>query len=274
MVVQNQAEMGKGLAMPTDPHHIPTIVQQSPTQPQKTKKPRKPKRKNTKIPQPSGSTKNVADEDVYNERGDGLMRAATTASNTRSKATPNESSFLETTLGGGPRCQEAMGDTIDQTRFERVSKLFNDLLLVRGNTLRSDEDRIKLKELMGLCTTLQTRVIDLEKTKTTQQMEIDSLKRRVNKLEKSKRSRTHRLKRLYKVGLTARVESSDEQSLGKDASKQGRKINDIDADENTTLVNIDDTQMFDVNANLGGEEVFVEKQNENVTITTEEVTLA
>nr|GFA29276.1 hypothetical protein [Tanacetum cinerariifolium] len=47
-------------------------------------------------------------------------------------------------------------------------------------------------------------------TKTTQALEIDSLKRRVKKLEKMQRSRTHKLKRLYKVGLSARVESSDD----------------------------------------------------------------
>ncbi|GKB09854.1 ribonuclease H-like domain-containing protein, partial [Tanacetum coccineum] len=53
---------------------------------------------------------------------------------------------------------------------------------------------------------------------------------------KVNKSRTHRLKRLYKVSLTARVESSDdEESLGEDASKQGR-IDVIDADEEITLV--------------------------------------
>ncbi|GKE90954.1 hypothetical protein Tco_1572049, partial [Tanacetum coccineum] len=62
----------------------------------------------------------------------------------------------------------------------------NDSLLARGNTLRSDEDRIKLNELMELCTTLQKKVLDLEKTKTTQANEIASLKRRVKKLEKKK----------------------------------------------------------------------------------------
>ncbi|GJZ78842.1 hypothetical protein Tco_0643679 [Tanacetum coccineum] len=35
-----------------------------------------------------------------------------------------------------------------------------------------DEDRLKLDELMALCTTLQNRVLDLEKTKTTQANEI------------------------------------------------------------------------------------------------------
>nr|GEX95765.1 hypothetical protein [Tanacetum cinerariifolium] len=76
-------------------------------------------------------------------------------------------------------------------------------------------------------------VLDLEKIKTTQALEITSLIRRVKKLEKKQRSRTHNFKRLYKVGLTARVDSSE--------------------DEQT------DAEVFDVN-NLRGEEVFVEKE--------------
>nr|GEV49605.1 hypothetical protein [Tanacetum cinerariifolium] len=102
-------------------------------------------------------------------------------------------------------------------------------------------------------------------TKTTQRDEIDSLKRRVKKLEKRN-------------------------SLGEDASKQERRINAIDADEDITMVNDADNKMFDVD-DLGGEEVFVAGQSENVveevvnasqvntsattvTITTEEFTLA
>nr|GEU30598.1 reverse transcriptase domain-containing protein [Tanacetum cinerariifolium] len=98
------------------------------------------------------------------------------------------------------------------------------------------------------------RVLDLEKTKTTQAIVIDSLKRRVKKLEK--RNRTHKLKRLYKVGLTARVEFSDnEKSLGEDASKQERRIDDIDADEDITLVNVQaDAEMFDADKDLGEEQ--------------------
>ncbi|GJR59421.1 hypothetical protein Tco_1501583 [Tanacetum coccineum] len=266
----------------------------------------KPKRKDTRVPQPSDPIEKVTDEVVHKELGDSLVRATTTApsleveqdsgniNKTQSKATPNESISLGTTSGGGPRCQETMEDTIAQTRFENVSKLSNDSLLARGNTLRSDEDRLKLNELMELCTNLQNKVLDLEKTKTTQANEIASLKRRVKKLEQKKRSRTHGLKRLRKVGATARVESSgDEEDLGKDASKQGRRINAIDADEDITLVNIQDDadkEMFDVDA-LDGEEVFVVGQNENVveeivdaaqvstttttvTITTKEITLA
>ncbi|GJU62252.1 hypothetical protein Tco_1244087 [Tanacetum coccineum] len=74
-------------------------------------------------------------------------------------------------------------------------------------------------------------------------------------------SRTHKLKRLYKVGRSARVVSSDEASLGdqEDATKQGRKIDDIDADEDITLENVHDAEMFDVN-DLHGDEVFVEKE--------------
>nr|GFA62356.1 hypothetical protein [Tanacetum cinerariifolium] len=65
--------------------------------------------------------------------------------------------------------------------------------------------------------------------------------RRVKKLEKKHKSRTHKLKRLYKVGLTARViSSSDNEALNKeDTSKQGR-IDEIDDDEDIALVSTHD----------------------------------
>nr|GFC94200.1 hypothetical protein [Tanacetum cinerariifolium] len=117
---------------------------------------------------------------------------------------------------------------------------------------------------MELCTKMQERVLNLETTKTTQALEIDSLKRRVKKLKRRKRLRTHGLKRLYKVGLSARVKSSTDEGLGEvDASKQGR-IADIDANEDITLVSTHDEQMFDADQDLGGEEVFVEQQDEKV----------
>ncbi|GJR83553.1 hypothetical protein Tco_0154338 [Tanacetum coccineum] len=46
------------------------------------------------------------------------------------------------------------------------------------NTPRSDEDKLKLNELMEFCTKLQQRVLDLENTKTAQAQEITSLKLR------------------------------------------------------------------------------------------------
>nr|GEX39548.1 hypothetical protein [Tanacetum cinerariifolium] len=60
------------------------------------------------------------------------------------------------------------------------------------------------------------------------------------------------------------IKSSDEEhSL--DASKQGRKIDDIDADKDISLVNVQDNQdMFDVKDDLGGEEVFVTQQGATV----------
>ncbi|GJS82469.1 hypothetical protein Tco_0749010 [Tanacetum coccineum] len=83
---------------------------------------------------------------------------------------------------------------------------------------------------MELCTNLQQRVLDLEKTKTPQQNEIASLKRRVKKLEQKKRSRTRALKKLHKVG---------------------RRINAIDVNEDITVVNVQDdadNEIFDVDA--------------------------
>nr|GEV92380.1 hypothetical protein [Tanacetum cinerariifolium] len=188
MVIQNQSELGEGSAMTIDPHHTPIILQPSSSQPQKTQKPMKPKRNDTHVPQPSGPTDNVTDEAIHNELGDRL-------------ATPNESSSQRTNSGGDPRCQETMRDTTAQTRFKSVSKHSNDSLLARGNTLRSDEDSLKLKELMELCTNLQNMVLDLEKTKTS----------------------------------------------------QWRRIDAIDVDEEITLVNDVDNEMFNVN-DLGGEE--------------------
>ncbi|GJU48101.1 putative ribonuclease H-like domain-containing protein [Tanacetum coccineum] len=93
----------------------------------------------------------------------------------------------------------------------------------------------------------------------------------------TKKGKTHRLKRLHKVGMSRRVESSgDEDSLGEDASKQGRRINAIDADEDITLVNVqDDAEMFDVNT-LTGDEVFPKQEvaAKDVNLTIDEVTLA
>ncbi|GKB22132.1 hypothetical protein Tco_0856055 [Tanacetum coccineum] len=68
--------------------------------------PRKPKRNDTQVPQPSDPSENVAEEAVHKELGD----------------------------SGGPRYQETMGGTIAQTRFENVSKHSNDSLLARESS--------------------------------------------------------------------------------------------------------------------------------------------
>ncbi|GJS56380.1 putative ribonuclease H-like domain-containing protein [Tanacetum coccineum] len=212
-------------------------------------KPRKPKRKDTEVPQPSRPIDNVVDEAVYEEMDDSLERAATTTTSldaeqdrgninkTQSKETLNEPSSLGSCSGSGPKRQDTMGDTI-----------------------------------------AQTRVTDLEKTKTSQAQEITSLKRRVKRLEKKGGLRTHKIKRLYKVGLSRRVESSKDEGLGEeDASKQGR-IADIDIDAGINLVSTHfdaDIDMFGVH-DLVGDEVVVETEvsSKDVNLSVDEVTLA
>nr|GEU74868.1 hypothetical protein [Tanacetum cinerariifolium] len=244
-------------------------------------KPMKTKRKYIELPQTNVIIENVAIEAVNEKMVDSLEKATTTATS------------LDADSGGGPMYQDAMRDTIAQTRSENVSKFSNDPLLTGVNTPQSGEYSLKLNELMELCTNLQNMVHDLETTKTTQAPKIESLKRRVKKLEKKQRLRTHKLKRLYTVGLSAMVESSnDNEGLGKeDASKQEKKISDIDADEGTTLVNDqDDDQMFDADKDLQGEKVNVEKEvvtnkepivdvaahvsTAATTVTTDDITLA
>ncbi|GKE72116.1 hypothetical protein Tco_1534157 [Tanacetum coccineum] len=67
-------------------------------------------------------------------------------------------------------------------------------------------------------------------------------KKRIQRLERSKISRPTGLKRLRKVGMSRRVESSaDQESLGvpEDASKQGRSIKDIDADVDDDVMHVE-----------------------------------
>ncbi|GJZ11582.1 hypothetical protein Tco_0546341 [Tanacetum coccineum] len=165
---------------------------------------------------------------------------------------------------------QSSGST-DNVLDENVPTTSNDLLL-------SGEDRLKLIELMDLCTNLQKKVLDLEKAKTAQDSEIASLKKKVKKLERRNKLRTLGLKRLRKVGSARRVESSDEASLGdqEDASKQGRKIADIDADVEVTLIDEtqgrnDDNIMFDTGV-LDEQEVKVEKVVSTAKVTTKSAT--
>ncbi|GJR16242.1 hypothetical protein Tco_0798894 [Tanacetum coccineum] len=133
-----------------------------------------------------------------------------------------------------------------------------------NDPLLSGEDRLKLTDLMDMCTKLSERFLDLEHTKTAQAQEITNLKLRVKKLEKKAGLRTHKFKRLYKVGVTQRIEYSDDESLGaqEDASNQGMSIEDINKDAKVSLVDetqgrSDDVEMFDTYT-LIGNEVFAE----------------
>ncbi|GKA94654.1 hypothetical protein Tco_0816692 [Tanacetum coccineum] len=102
----------------------------------------------------------------------------------------------------------------------------------------------------------------IRNTKTTQALEIESLKRRVKKLEKKQGSRTYKLKRLYMVGLSAKIISSDDEGyvIRRMHPNRGWIIDNIDVNEGVTLVDEtqgrNDEEMFDISV-LNGEEVFV-----------------
>ncbi|GJR31894.1 putative ribonuclease H-like domain-containing protein [Tanacetum coccineum] len=184
-----------------------------------------------------------ADEAVYKKLDDSLVRAATTASS------------LEAEQDSG---------NINKTRSKAT-------LNEPSSTGTSSGSGPRCQETIGDIIA-QTRFENVSKLSN------DPLLARVKKLERSKRSRTHRLKRLYKVGLSKRVKSSDEEGLGEeDASKQGR-IPDIDVDAGISLVSTHfnaDTDMFGVH-DLVGDEVVVESEvaAKDVNLNVDEVTLA
>ncbi|GJZ48084.1 hypothetical protein Tco_0601916 [Tanacetum coccineum] len=161
---------------------------------------------------------------------------------------------------------------------ENVPTQSNDPPLSRVNTLGSGDDRLTLNELIDLCTKLSDRVLDLETTNTAQEKEIASLKKRVKKLERKRKLKTPGMKRLFKIGIFAQVISSEDEGLGdqEDASKQGRKIADIDADAEVTLIDEtqgrnDDNLMFDTGV-LDEQEVKVEKVVSTAEVTAEVTT--
>nr|GEV99719.1 hypothetical protein [Tanacetum cinerariifolium] len=61
MLVQAQADMGKGSTMPSAPQHTPAIIQPTTSKPKKKQKTRKLRRHNTEETQPTGPTTNVED---------------------------------------------------------------------------------------------------------------------------------------------------------------------------------------------------------------------
>nr|GEZ96645.1 hypothetical protein [Tanacetum cinerariifolium] len=189
---------------------------------------------------------------VYEEWDDSVERSTTTTASLDAKQASD----------GSPRCQEAIGVPLlrlglrgDEEIFEQheltgnAQQQYNDPPLSRGHTLRSGEDSIELiKELMETCIKLSERVLDLEESKTTQDLVITRLKLRVTKLEKKmKKARTPQplKRRLFKV----RVESSAIENLDEeDPSKQGRSmIEEIDQDAGVTLfqINAQDQERFD-----------------------------
>nr|GEV32183.1 hypothetical protein [Tanacetum cinerariifolium] len=139
------------------------------------------RRKVTKLPLPSEPIEHVADEFINEEIDDTLVGAIITASSLEAE---QDSGNINKTQSKGTHNESSYQGT-DSSGGPRCQESMRD-------------------------TIAQTSVLKLEKRKTTQALEIDSLKTRVKKLKKKQRLRTHKLKRLYKVGLSARVESSDD----------------------------------------------------------------
>ncbi|GJY26717.1 hypothetical protein Tco_0401443, partial [Tanacetum coccineum] len=108
-----------------------------------------------------------------------------------------------------------------QTRSERVLENPNEPPLSeghtsgRGHTTRSDKGRLKLQELMAICTKLSKQVLDLEKEKDVQAVEILRLNKRVKRLERQRKLSTSQQKRRkYR-----QFESLDDDLNEEDASK-------------------------------------------------------
>ncbi|GJR97757.1 putative ribonuclease H-like domain-containing protein [Tanacetum coccineum] len=118
------------------------------------------------------------------------------------------------------------GGASAQTRSERVLEKPNKPPLSEGGyTPRSDEGRLKLPELMTMCTKLSKQVLDLEEEKDAQVVEILRLTKRVKRLERQRTSRTSQPRRMeYR-----QFESSDDDLKEEDASKQRRGSDKIKA---------------------------------------------
>ncbi|GJR38809.1 hypothetical protein Tco_1214493 [Tanacetum coccineum] len=172
---------------------------------------------------------------IQEEEGEGLGHPSepqpppSTASTTNEEPIPN----VGIGAGGSPRCQEAMGGSIAQTRSERVPTQSYDSPLPRVHTLGSDEGSMTLQELTVLCTTLSKKVesleADLKQTKKVYGAAYTKLiKKGTTELEKTVKS--NQARRRAKI-----VVSDDEEDL-EDSSKQGRMIEEIDQDAGVTLV--------------------------------------
>ncbi|GKF07303.1 hypothetical protein Tco_0041527, partial [Tanacetum coccineum] len=151
---------------------------------------------------------------VAAQDSDNIIRTQTTTRSERVLEKPNEPPLLEGhTSGSGEGSMEhtfELMDTVPLTPY--------DLPLTGGYTPGSDEGRLKLKELMTMCTKLSKQVLNLEKEKDAQAVEILKLKKRVKKLERKRKSSiSHSRRRIYR-----QVASSGDDLDEEDASKQGR----------------------------------------------------
>ncbi|GKB49003.1 hypothetical protein Tco_0899756 [Tanacetum coccineum] len=155
---------------------------------------------NTKVPQSGGSLDKVGGEAINEEMLDSVERVATTATSLKAEQASsniNKTQFMTTlnepfslelgsgghTLGSG---EDSMEHQIELT--DNVPNTPYDSPLLGVNTPGSDKGRLKLEDLMVMCTKLSKQVLDLEKEKDAQAVEILKLNKRVKKLERQRKS--------------------------------------------------------------------------------------
>ncbi|GKA24604.1 hypothetical protein Tco_0710637 [Tanacetum coccineum] len=259
MLVQNQAPEGESSVTPPEPQPTPSTSQPNVSEPQtkllqtetpptvsrepqteanieqilpspsiyqrkhrKTQKHRRAK-KVTELPQTSMPLDLRADEVIHKEgvtvwQSQAPRNLGSTPAQTRCERVLKQSNEPPLPKGHTSRSGEGrMAHTFKL--MDIISPIPHDLPLPGGYTSGSDEGRLKLEELIAMCTKLSKQVLDLEKEKDTQAMEILKLNKRVKKLERQRKSSiSHPRRRIYR-----QVESSNDDLDVKDASKQGRK---------------------------------------------------
>ncbi|GJT50947.1 GDP-fucose protein O-fucosyltransferase [Tanacetum coccineum] len=202
--------------------HVPTTYQRQ----RRTHKHRRTK-KDIELPQTSVPLNLGVDKAVHKEGDDNVERAITTDASldaeqdndniirTQTTAIPNVDIPQGIDTGGSPRRQDTIGEghtsgsgegrmkhTFELT--ENVPPTPHDSPLIGGYTLGSNEGRMKLDELL----------LDLEKEKDAQAMEMLNLKKIVKRLERKRKSSIlHSRRRSY------RQISSDADLDEEDASK-------------------------------------------------------
>nr|GEX89570.1 hypothetical protein [Tanacetum cinerariifolium] len=117
---------------------------------------------------------------------------------------------------------------------EAQQHISNESPLLVVNTPRCDEDSIKLKALMVLCSKLSNMVLALELSKTAQDLVIKKLQKKVKRIKRKIKARTPGIT-LFKIG-NFRRKSLDKENV----SKQGRYIKTSPVFEESNFDNIDD----------------------------------
>ncbi|GJT62750.1 putative ribonuclease H-like domain-containing protein [Tanacetum coccineum] len=254
LLVHNQAPEGEGSATPPEPQPTPftsqTNVSELLIEPLQTETPlffiteahieqilphpstyqrkrktqkRRRTKKDTELPQTSVPLDHGADEAIHTKRGDSVAVLGAkkpwrgTPAQTRSKRVlekPNELPLSEGHTSGS-------GKGRMEHQFELTANVPltpHDSPLLGGYTPGSDEGRLQLQELMTMCTKLSKQVLDLEKEKDAQTVEILRLMKRVKRLERQKKSSNSQPRRKkYKQS-----ESLEDDLDEEDTSKQRR----------------------------------------------------